>query len=629
MKLGRIGRILAAALVVSFIGGLLPATAALAAPTVTVYPLQGKVGDSITVTGTGFSANATLNIFLSPNPANIDISRIGVEVTTYGLVQQLILTSGNTGFTTAFFIPTSLTGGTVQDSVRSGTYYVYVTSTNDTSQYVRAYAGLTIVAGVITLSPTSGTFGSEVRITGSGYGTSESISIQYDGAAIDIKSGDRTTSSTGGFSSVIAIPESTGGEHVIRAIGGLSTVRGEAMLTVLGKVSVSPAAGPVGTTLNVSGSGFAGNTNVNVSFDDYQMVTATASPKGSFTTSFLITASAGGPHRIRASDGVNVDTQTFTVQSTIRIGQTSGYVGDKVNAKGAGFLAMTNVNITFDNSNVLSTMTDTNGSFNVNITIPSKGAGTYKIKASDGTNTSEGDFAILSSASISPVTSTDLPGNVGTQLTVSGIGFLAGKTVTVTYDGKSAGGATVQGDGTFAVSFAAPASKAGQHNIVATDGTNTKQLVFFMESTPPLIPQPSLPAEGVKSEAMTVFDWADVTDPSGVTYTLQVADKADFSAGSVLLEKTGLTTSGYTLVESEKLESRGKNNPYYWRVRAIDGAGNESAWAPAVSFYVGFTFGVTQLIYVILGIFAVILGLIGYLIGRRGGRTAAEKEREI
>ncbi len=107
-----------------------------------------------------------------------------------------------------------------------------------------------------------------------------------------------------------------------------------------------------------------------------------------------------------------------------------------------------------------------------------------------------------------------------------------------------------------------------------------------MDSTPPPAPTLASPAKDANVPALANFQWSPVTDPSGVTYTLQIARDAGFN--SIVVQKTGLTTPSYQLTEQEKLDSTGKDKPYYWRVKAIDGASNESPWSTALTFTVGF-----------------------------------------
>ena len=72
-----------------------------------------------------------------------------------------------------------------------------------------------------------------------------------------------------------------------------------------------------------------------------------------------------------------------------------------------------------------------------------------------------------------------------------------------------------------------------------------------------------------------------VVDDSGVTYTLQLATSPDVTASSMVLEVTGLSESEFNLTDEQKLDSRSAEEPYYWRVRAEDKAGNIGEWTGA------------------------------------------------
>ena len=108
-------------------------------------------------------------------------------------------------------------------------------------------------------------------------------------------------------------------------------------------------------------------------------------------------------------------------------------------------------------------------------------------------------------------------------------------------------------------------------------------------STAPPTPAPLLPANASRVEPETHFVWEGVTDPSGVTYALQIASDASFASSdnstSLVLERSKLTATEYILTPEEKLESTKKGAPYYWRVRAIDNASNIGAWSTVQEFY--------------------------------------------
>ena len=119
-----------------------------------------------------------------------------------------------------------------------------------------------------------------------------------------------------------------------------------------------------------------------------------------------------------------------------------------------------------------------------------------------------------------------------------------------------------------------------------------------------------------KAASQTYFDWENVTDPSGVTYDLQIAIDGEFTTSAMVLEKTGLTDSEYTLTKEEALESRSEEEPYHWRVRATDGASNASAWTGTGEFSVGFAWP-DWIIHLWWGLGVLGIGFLGYYLGKR------------
>ena len=131
-------------------------------------------------------------------------------------------------------------------------------------------------------------------------------------------------------------------------------------------------------------------------------------------------------------------------------------------------------------------------------------------------------------------------------------------------------------DGTYTVTL----------TVTEADGdsdTETKaSYVTATDGTPPAVPALLAPANGKRTTDSTPWlDWSDVSDPSGVHYELQVDDSADFS--SLAYSHTWLNGSSHSLATALA------DGVYYWRVRAVDGAGNASAWASALTFTVDST----------------------------------------
>ncbi len=390
-------------------------------------------------------------------------------------------------------------------------------------------------------------------------------------------------------------------------------------------IELDPVVGKVGDEVEISGSGFRGSKDIIVEFDggdvDIESDDTETDSAGEFFCTILIPPSTAGDQTISVQDGTSgayrEGEADFTVEPEITMSLESGSIGDEVAVSGTGFGRRKDVTIYFDNAEVIVTSgtakTDSDGSFaELIFSVPGVGAGTYDVEAEDTSdNSATAQFTLQRNAAITPGA-----GNVGTAITASGTGFPAAGTVSIKYDGTQVTTATAKADGTFSATFIAPASIHGDHTITVGDTYGTEQFIFTMESTLPPTPTPLLPLMGSKAEAQTHFDWSDVTDPSDVTYTFQIASDADFTF--VVLKKTGRTKSEYTLTEAEELVSTKKEAPYYWRVKAVDGASNESGWTGTGEFYVGSSFALPQwAIYVLFGVGALLFGILGFWLGRR------------
>lgn len=105
-------------------------------------------------------------------------------------------------------------------------------------------------------------------------------------------------------------------------------------------------------------------------------------------------------------------------------------------------------------------------------------------------------------------------------------------------------------------------------------------------SDAPAKPILSSPANGsrvgfIGKQALT-FQWTVVTEFSGVSYKLQITSDPSF-VNLTIPEVSGLTETSYTLPQGQALPY----GTYYWRVKAIDSAQNDSGWTAPHSFQVG------------------------------------------
>jgi len=391
-----------------------------------------------------------------------------------------------------------------------------------------------------------------------------------------------------------------GGYYVYVTYSGSDEIIAVARFTVIdGEIEIDPEEGTVGTEVEISGEGLRPNQKISVEYEEGAVDIISGDREtdsdGKFICTIIIPVSPCGENTIAVIDeSGDSPSAEFSVKPRITLEPTEQAAGKEVTVNGTGFRKKEIITITVDGSQTsttpLSIYTNRDGSFSASFLVPFYyGGGSSKVAASDVyLNSASAQLTVLPGIALDPITSPTSPGHVGTELTVRGAGFTVGAPVTITYTNTDesipVATATVDANGNFEAKFAVPPSAAGDHTITATDGTSTLTSAFTMESKTPPVPLLLLPKVTSPAEAEAHFDWGDVTDPSGVSYTLQVASDADFT--TIVLEREGLTDSEYTLAEGEKLEPTGKK-AYYWRVKAVDGASNESEWAFPWLFYVG------------------------------------------
>ncbi len=373
----------------------------------------------------------------------------------------------------------------------------------------------------------------------------------------------------------------------------------------------------VDAEVEITGKDFNGREEISVKFDgneiDIESSDKESDSDGEFSLTIRVPESTVGEHTIKVTDESGSEAEaTLTVEPEITVTPTKGVPSDGVTVKGTGFAKRVDVTIKFDGGEVVTGKTGEDGSFQVTFTLPVKSSGSYDIEARDKDNKDTIAFSVVAGITLSQEM-----GSVGTEVTISGTGFTPAAMVTITYATEPIVVATTVADanGKFSATFTVPKGKHGKHTIAATDGSNVVSITFTMESTLPPVPVPRLPFNGDKAKSQAHFEWGEVRDRSGVTYTLQIGADDEFTSPSMVLEKTELAGPEYILTKGERLKSVKKEAPYYWRVRAVDGAGNESDWTTPGSFYVGFIFElIGGILYTLWGITSLLLLFIGYLL---------------
>ena len=519
-----------------------------------------------------------------------------------------------------------------------------------------------LAARQIELDPEEGQIDDEITITGSGFSFSHDATERFvdiyfgkdEGGTTDDIGDDVNTyelvktigvgweddPDEGEFDTTFTVPErlsdgfddedvEPGTYYLYATDYNFKRIRAVAEFTVVGEgdISIDPNDGPVGTEVEISGSDFGDREDIVIEYDGDEIDIESGDDKtdsdGDFEATIIIPESKAGDHTIKVigEDSLAEVEDTFTVEPEITISPTEGSARSTTTVSGTGFDSRSNVVIDLDGTEVATDKTDSDGNLDATFEVPDMTPGTYDVDVEDEDNNSaSAEFPVIISisASINPIS-----GHVGTEVTVTGTGYLGGTNVSIKYDTTEVATATAGTDGSFTATFKAPLSQSGAHDVTVSDGATTEQFTFTMESEAPLTPQPLLPEMGIKPEQPVHFDWADATDASPpVTYSLQIATSQNFAASSIVLKKEGLTESDYTLTEREELAPASQDEPYYWRARAVDAAGNESDWTGIGEFYVGGAFAgaggmPTWLKYLLIALGVLLLGVFAFWLGKK------------
>jgi hypothetical protein len=538
-----------------------------------------------------------------------------------GIVDSTVTISGLTASTTYLILwdSTNYKSGTVPSTgivtftvpeTYGGSHTVNVQNPKGTQVLSSSFT----VLPSISISPHSGTVGESITVTGAGFADEEAkIRILYDDSSIvtGIKA-----DSYGSWSSSFDAPASEGGVHTIDAYGSETEASDvdDVDFIIDPAITVSPTScGGVGCAITVKGTGFAeGETSINVLFDDTKIKTGiTADSNGSWSTTLNIPSTYSGTHSIDASgsstDADDIDDLDFTVESGIGIDKTSAYVGDTVVVTGTGFGENeSSIYVTFDGANQGSSIkADANGQWKTSLTVPAAVNGSHTIDAR-GSETSASSVEDTSLTILAQITLSPTGGNVGDSISISGTGFTGGKTVVVTFGAVSIlDNISSDSSGSFTGTFNAPKGASGDIEVVAKDTNNVSATsVFAMEKTAPPVPQIKSPANGktvgFAGKTTVDFEWTAVTDPSGVSYEIQVATDLDFK--DIVFERSGLAVAEYKSIDTESLAQ----GQYSWRVRAVDGAGNTSDWTATTKFKAG-RMSLTTIIIILVVLVVIIL----------------------
>ncbi len=246
-----------------------------------------------------------------------------------------------------------------------------------------------LAAPTIILSPTSGTVGTQVEISGANFESYAGDQIHIYFATTEVDGSPITVPGNGQFIHTFLVPDTAmpGTALVtIRDQDGNQLSKTE-FVVPQPHVTLDKGGGVIGTMITINGTGFRANQMVTFVYSPHPEIalgSAEASPVGECTFVFDIPESTGKEHKVTASDeSGNMAEATLSVIPAIALDPEAGAIGDKVQATGTGFGHNCRFNIDFDGNQVKTDSTDANGSFDVSFDAPDMALQTYNVTISD------------------------------------------------------------------------------------------------------------------------------------------------------------------------------------------------------------------------------------------------------
>lgn len=343
----------------------------------TILPNSGGAGTLVTITGSGFSTDATSNtVTFNGTQAGI------ISATETQLVLQAPA-GGTTGIVQVF-----VNGKTVS----AGTY---------TFQKLSIHG----------IQPVNGPTGTNIRIMGAGFGSTVSpAKVTVNGlASVVINVSDTLL--------VVAVPANAGTGPVVVTVNG-ETATGP-VFTYQGITAISPLTGGPGTVVTITGTGFNTVASQNsVTFNGLAAIVGGATP-----TTIVATVPAGvstGPVSVTIN-GERTVGPVFTVVPLpviSALAPSSGPIGTPVTITGTNFSSIASENQVSFNGIVVSVSSTSATSLIVNVPA---GTTTGNVVVSTNNQKSAGVLFTVQSLGISTLSPTS--GLVGTVVTLSGTGF--------------------------------------------------------------------------------------------------------------------------------------------------------------------------------------------------------------
>ncbi|HEY6251648.1 MAG TPA: IPT/TIG domain-containing protein, partial [Candidatus Angelobacter sp.] len=429
-------------------------------PVITGFsPIAGAVGAQVLINGSGFGATqGSSNVsFWYQNSATVvswSDTQITVTVPSGAANGPIRVTEGGVGAQSSVYF----TPGTVN---------------------------------IASLSPTAGPTGTQVTVTGSGFGSTQgSSTITFNGVA--------ASSITGWTDSqIVATVPSTAISGAVKVVNGGTASNTNFSFTVDNVVvtGITPSSGVAGAQIQISGSGFGATQGSSTLTLNGYSATVSAWSNTQITAS-VPTYATTGPVKVTVGGVASNQDIVFTVPSPVITGlsPSSGPAGTQVTVSGSGFGASQNSGtITFYNAQTATVSSWSDNQIVASVP-PNATSGYVRVVIGSVASNTNLNFTVPTPQvnSISPVS-----GVVGTQVTVSGTHFGTGAG-SVYFNGGSTSSFVSWNDTQIVVNVPAASSSGGVTVYSHIGQASNSDVVFTMPNPTITSVTPSSAATGTQ-----------------------------------------------------------------------------------------------------------------------------------
>lgn len=366
----------------------------------------------------------------------------------------------------------------VPATMPEGTHQLLVTD----PQGNQATAQVQVASASVAVTPTSAAPGTEVTVTGAGWPeASQAVQVEIGTTFVCNLDPDES----GEISETCTVPDRLGGTVELSAGNGVAVAR--TSFEVLATVSPGTPSTSAGSTLRLTGRGFAGSGQPVAVAIDGQPATptgpATVSSSGRVIADLVVPELSPGPHTLRLTDstGRSASTTVDVTAPEISLSTSSGAPADVFQVSGSRWPASSQVTLYFAGSQQCSFQVRDDGGFGpTSCTVPTFAGGAYTIRVAGGgaSLTLPGGFTIVPRLTLSPARVT-----AGQSVSASAVGLAANSDVVLTIDGTPvASGRTAANGRITDIGYTVPDLSVGVHTVRVADaasGSATAELTVF------------------------------------------------------------------------------------------------------------------------------------------------------